>query len=291
MSTPCHNHRTLDSSGLLLLDPSFTSVFLLLRGSITSNGGVWSIPGGHWEPGDPSLYETAIRETIEECGSIPVMVTELAHENPTDGFVTFVSVCEDPWSWQPTLNWEHEDCGWFDLCDLPAPLHPGVVKTLTFAGLMPKTDRILAMARKPTQGDKPGANSYAISRVETTVSPVWPAESFLNALDQEYKGSFWNDSWFWKGILPGSVVVELEADPVKPSLVELVNIRVKRKSRGHGTKALEVLTNLADQHGVTLRLYADSIGSSPLSQQELKRWYRKHGFRTLRGKLMQRRPR
>jgi 8-oxo-dGTP pyrophosphatase MutT (NUDIX family) len=30
--------------------------------------GHWSFPGGRWEPGDPDLLSTALRELAEECG-------------------------------------------------------------------------------------------------------------------------------------------------------------------------------------------------------------------------------
>ena len=47
---------------------------------------------------------------------------------------------------------------------------------------------------------------------------------------------------------------------------------------GGGRRALALLVDLADKHGVTLELFPSPIGASRMSESDLRDWYGRHGF-------------
>ena len=51
------------------------------------------------------------------------------------------------------------------------------------------------------------------------------------------------------------------------------------RGKGHGTKALRWLTDLADKHGVNLVGQIQRMGDHGLTTVELRRWYKRHGFK------------
>lgn len=69
-----------------------------------------------------------------------------------------------------------------------------------------------------------------------------------------------------------------------PNMVEINNIEVAPELRGQGwaSKSLKVLTDLADQFGVTLVLtvadYPDEAEDGRLSTEQLDAFYWRHGF-------------
>ncbi|GAC1474243.1 MAG: hypothetical protein PVSMB7_29100 [Chloroflexota bacterium] len=61
----------LDAAVLVVLYPRDDEVMLILTvrpDTLRQHGGQISLPGGRWEPHDPSLWETALREAREELG-------------------------------------------------------------------------------------------------------------------------------------------------------------------------------------------------------------------------------
>ena len=71
---------------------------------------------------------------------------------------------------------------------------------------------------------------------------------------------------------------------LRPSVAEgvvwLDSIRSFEKGTGQGSQALKFLTEMADRHGVTLRLYARPYETEApgLEQETLIRWYEQNGF-------------
>jgi hypothetical protein len=65
------------------------------------------------------------------------------------------------------------------------------------------------------------------------------------------------------------------------STVILHRIWAVRPGIGHGSKMLRSLCELADRHDVQLQLKVAPLGAKPypLSADQLKDWYHRHGFR------------
>lgn len=113
--------------GVLLSAPDHT--FLLLRRSRSSTfPGLWGVPAGRRERGEP-LHVTMMRELFEECGYRgKVLVTRRSFmplgPTSTSTFCLFEGRVKQRFT--PKLNDEHEAWGWFAIDNLPAPLHPGL---------------------------------------------------------------------------------------------------------------------------------------------------------------------
>ncbi len=73
---------------------------------------------------------------------------------------------------------------------------------------------------------------------------------------------------------------------VAGSSVRLGYIGSIHVGRGHGTRALRWLLNLADKHGVEVRGSIHRVGREGLSERELKLWYRRHGFEIEQKKIV-----
>jgi 8-oxo-dGTP pyrophosphatase MutT (NUDIX family) len=115
-------------AGILVTARSTGRVLLLRRSVEVNEGGTWGTPGGKTESRE-SARVSAIRELREEAGySGPVTVLKdpiFVFSEPDFEFQTFFGhVTEE---FEPYLNWESEDAGWFALSKLPKPLHFGVI--------------------------------------------------------------------------------------------------------------------------------------------------------------------
>jgi len=102
-------------------------VLLLRRSAEVNEGGTWGTPGGKIEPRE-SARTAAIRELREEAGySGPITVMKepiFVFKEPNFEFLTFFGHIDD--EFDPYLNWESDNAGWFPLSKLPRPLHFGV---------------------------------------------------------------------------------------------------------------------------------------------------------------------
>lgn len=133
------------ASGILLYRRE-TAEFLLLKRSNSMNSGTWGIPGGRVDYGDPK--KSAIKEANEEIGGLPggefgtwneglyefrLELTELDRVAEGSGeerhyrpgrpgeyfrYITYLYLVDDL-DWEPELNWEHSDHGWFSYGDQP----------------------------------------------------------------------------------------------------------------------------------------------------------------------------
>jgi 8-oxo-dGTP diphosphatase len=121
-------------AGLLIVRPKDEKILLVKRAADLRSPGHWGVPGGHMEPGETEA-ETALREGIEELGGLPLLEVHAATEpswhapGPFFAFATFLAVLAEE-DWEPRLNLENVDWGWFDPGRLPSPLMPGTRKAL-----------------------------------------------------------------------------------------------------------------------------------------------------------------
>lgn len=95
-------------------------MLLMKRSEGVSDPGKWGIPGGAVSAEDQHYLAAATRECDEECGSTPHMTLldqnlTVETEDPESGYVrtykVFVAKPEEPFD--PELNWEHDEYGWF----------------------------------------------------------------------------------------------------------------------------------------------------------------------------------
>jgi len=119
-------------SGILLVSIEDQTALLLKRSNNVQEPGTWGIPGGAVGEGEGRL-ESAMRESIEELGSLPRLedhidtITYNKGDFTYETFVYNVSL-EEKNKWTPTikLNWENDEYRWFPFNSLPTNLHFGI---------------------------------------------------------------------------------------------------------------------------------------------------------------------
>ena len=117
--------RGRDAAGVLVVAESTGRVLLALRSAEVRNPGTWSIFGGGIDA-DESPEEAASRELFEEAGlDYDERDFRLIHERERGGGTYYTFAILLPKEVRVRLNFESEDSGWFDLDDLPEPLHAG----------------------------------------------------------------------------------------------------------------------------------------------------------------------
>jgi len=105
-------------------------------------------------------------------------------------------------------------------------------------------------------------------------------DGFLHDLEQATQEHPWNH----KMRIFGSVGIEVSPWGTGIHLGDIVTLGDARQ--GHGTNALKLLTQLADQHGVTISGVAKAYSNKPGHIQgtsRLLKWYQKHGFKRTGG--------
>ena len=114
-----------EGAGALLVARGTGRVFLVLRSAKVRNPGTWGLPGGALDEGE-SPRQGAARELMEEVGYTGRLDLRSGHifTAPDFTYHNFVGLVGD--EFEPVLNWESDDAGWFDLDALPGPLHFGV---------------------------------------------------------------------------------------------------------------------------------------------------------------------
>jgi 8-oxo-dGTP diphosphatase len=93
--------------------------------------GIWEIPGGKRDKGEKSLA-AARRETAEECGKCPSfkLIGNYIFQNKRNKYKVFYVLIDKKFKCE--ISEEHSDYGWFDIKNLPQPLHKKVAGAFDF---------------------------------------------------------------------------------------------------------------------------------------------------------------
>jgi len=124
------------AAGILIVARDTRRVLLMLRSADVLEPHTWALPGGKCETSDASMQACAVREFREESGyegrlSVVKRPVHIYRE-PGFEFHNFIGVVNA--EFEPDLDWENDDAGWFALNELPRPLHPGVRELFRVAG-------------------------------------------------------------------------------------------------------------------------------------------------------------
>ena len=112
------------AAGVLFATPEGRMLFMR-----RTDTGEWSIPAGNIEP-DEDTAHAAQREAAEETGYPGDFYLSPIDRRVTHGvdFVTYIQPVERDFA--PIMNAEHDAYGWGISEETPAPLHPGLARTL-----------------------------------------------------------------------------------------------------------------------------------------------------------------
>ena len=121
-------------------------ILLLYRSPEVMHGDCWGIPGGAIPEDDVTgkmldPLVSAFKEVREELGGFPPNghvepVETYIYQDPDSSFRFFTFTIELPdeafYDWEPRLNWENTDWGWFTASEALSELelHPGVAELL-----------------------------------------------------------------------------------------------------------------------------------------------------------------
>lgn len=123
------------AAGLLIVARDTGRVLLTLRSADVVEPHTWGLPGGKCE-GAEGTRSCALREFQEETGyGLPIVVASPplhVYREPDFEFHNFLGFVDS--EFEPELDWENEDFGWFALNELPRRLHFGVRELFGVAG-------------------------------------------------------------------------------------------------------------------------------------------------------------
>lgn len=116
-------------AGIMIYDPAQDKILLMKRAGDGSYSGYWDFAGGHVEAGE-NVFEGAVREGEEELGGLPGLNIDFnpvwTQPGPNFAFASFLGYLEPSQNgWEPDINFEHDEWGWFSPDELPHPMLPG----------------------------------------------------------------------------------------------------------------------------------------------------------------------
>jgi len=112
-------------AGCMLLAKSTGRILLMFRSELVNEPRTWSIPGGAIDKGEnpSSAARRELKEELRYTGPLN-LVASYVFEAEDFRFHNFLGIV--PEEFEPSLDWENEGAQWFDLDQLPSPLHFGV---------------------------------------------------------------------------------------------------------------------------------------------------------------------
>ena len=133
--------RKFQGAGLFIIHPDTKKILLLKRNEAHPS---WCIVGGGVEANETHLC-AAKREAMEEMGigsdkydviNENTGIADYVNSNPNIDYHTYIAGAKE--LFEPKLNDEHTEHGWFTKDELPTPLHFGVMAFLNNTGILEK---------------------------------------------------------------------------------------------------------------------------------------------------------
>lgn len=119
-------------AGLIIVCCTTMKILLILRSQKVPVPGRWAAPGGNVKVGEDEL-DAALRRARDVLGSLPedlsIEEEPSRWHTPSICFATYLGTTSGR-DWEPVLNWEADDWGWFDLRRLPKPIIAGTVSAI-----------------------------------------------------------------------------------------------------------------------------------------------------------------
>ena len=118
-------------AGIFFVCTEDNTALLVKRSADVPEPGTWGISGGNLEEGE-SVIKAAIRETIEELGSIPNGRVVEVLKNAGAGWKFAIFVADISWKqkkvWSAKIQLDHESTQfkWFRLNNFPPNLHSAI---------------------------------------------------------------------------------------------------------------------------------------------------------------------
>lgn len=112
-------------AGVLLIARDTGRILLVLRSPDVNEPNTWGVLGGAID-NDENPMQAVYREVSEEAGYTGNLNLQpsFVFRSKSFKYHNFIGVVDS--EFEPTLDWESSDAGWFSLERLPSPLHFGV---------------------------------------------------------------------------------------------------------------------------------------------------------------------
>jgi 8-oxo-dGTP pyrophosphatase MutT (NUDIX family) len=118
------------ATGVLIIARSTGNLFLMKRGDFGQHPMTWAMLSGEIDSGEKPL-EALMREVSEEIQINPEIIEyHYVHTEKTDSLDFYYYMGFTDEEFEPTLNMENLDWGWFPTNNLPQPLYPRMVKKI-----------------------------------------------------------------------------------------------------------------------------------------------------------------
>lgn len=113
-------------AGCIVLCKETKRLLIPLRSDMVMEPGTWGTWGGAIDSQE-SPKEAVMRELREECGyngEAKVIPLHVFKHNSGFRYFNFLAIVDEEFT--PRLNWETDKAEWFDIDELPTPLHFGL---------------------------------------------------------------------------------------------------------------------------------------------------------------------
>jgi 8-oxo-dGTP pyrophosphatase MutT (NUDIX family) len=114
-------------AGIIAICKKTKRVFLCQRSEDVLEPGKWSFPGGKIDDDDTNSWDAAVREFYEETlfgGPFRKHMLLEEFKDKNFSYMTYVAYVDR--EFDPDLNWESDDFGWFDINEFPSNIHFGL---------------------------------------------------------------------------------------------------------------------------------------------------------------------